>query len=276
MSRSEVLRASPRMFDSDLLDKLSRVHPAVPPILFGPVIAFLAGVRRCQGQRLGDSAVDSRRLPVLDADRVLAAPDRVPLRARAGHRCTVALDHSRRPPRPPQRSDAAGDAAIGERAAVGAVRVGLLRRVRQPRVHALRAPGSWVAICSTTCCTTTCTTTGRRPASASGCASCTCAITSRTTSAATASALRSGITSSVPRRRTAPTRTAERAGFEPAMEREPHTRLAGECLQPLGHLSVACRQCRGASWPGGDPGTTATIVLTQAPEGWQSGRMRWS
>ncbi len=31
---------------------------------------------------------------------------------------------------------------------------------------------------------------------------------------------------------------AERAGFEPAMGREPHTRLAGECLQPLGHLSV--------------------------------------
>ena len=30
---------------------------------------------------------------------------------------------------------------------------------------------------------------------------------------------------------------AEREGFEPAMEREPHTRLAGECLQPLGHLS---------------------------------------
>ena len=29
----------------------------------------------------------------------------------------------------------------------------------------------------------------------------------------------------------------ERAGFEPAMEFNPHTRLAGECLQPLGHLS---------------------------------------
>jgi len=41
MSRSEVLRASPRMFESDLLDKLSRVHPAVPPILFGPVIVFM-------------------------------------------------------------------------------------------------------------------------------------------------------------------------------------------------------------------------------------------
>ena len=41
LSRSEILRASPRMFESDLLDKLSRVHPAVPPILFGPVIAFM-------------------------------------------------------------------------------------------------------------------------------------------------------------------------------------------------------------------------------------------
>src|ERR1700760_3830611 len=41
LSRSEVLRASPRMFDSDLLDKLSRVHPAVPPILFLPAIIAL-------------------------------------------------------------------------------------------------------------------------------------------------------------------------------------------------------------------------------------------
>jgi len=41
MSRAEVLRASPRMFDSDLLDKLSRVHPSVPPILFVPVITIL-------------------------------------------------------------------------------------------------------------------------------------------------------------------------------------------------------------------------------------------
>ncbi len=41
LSRSEVLRASPRMFDSDILDKLSRVHPAVPPIIFVPVIVAL-------------------------------------------------------------------------------------------------------------------------------------------------------------------------------------------------------------------------------------------
>jgi hypothetical protein len=40
---------------------------------------------------------------------------------------------------------------------------------------------------------------------------------------------------------------AERAGFEPAMEFNPHTRLAGECLQPLGHLSLGsdgqCKAC---------------------------------
>src|SRR5213082_2950366 len=41
LPRSEVLRASPRMFESDLLERLSRVHPAVPPILFGPTIVFL-------------------------------------------------------------------------------------------------------------------------------------------------------------------------------------------------------------------------------------------
>ncbi len=41
LSRSEVLKASPRMFDSALLDKVSRVHPSVPPILFVPVITFM-------------------------------------------------------------------------------------------------------------------------------------------------------------------------------------------------------------------------------------------
>ena len=41
LRRSEVLRASPRMFESDLLDRLSRVHPAVPVLLFVPTILFL-------------------------------------------------------------------------------------------------------------------------------------------------------------------------------------------------------------------------------------------
>jgi dihydroceramide fatty acyl 2-hydroxylase len=42
--RSELLKASPRMFDSDLLDKLSRVHPAVPVVIYVPEIAVLLGL----------------------------------------------------------------------------------------------------------------------------------------------------------------------------------------------------------------------------------------
>jgi len=41
-SRTDVLRASPPMFDSKLLDALSRVHPAIPVIIFGPAIVVLA------------------------------------------------------------------------------------------------------------------------------------------------------------------------------------------------------------------------------------------
>jgi len=32
------------MFESDWLDRLSRVHPVVPPVLFGPIIALLFGL----------------------------------------------------------------------------------------------------------------------------------------------------------------------------------------------------------------------------------------
>jgi sterol desaturase/sphingolipid hydroxylase (fatty acid hydroxylase superfamily) len=41
--RTDSLKASPRMFDSDLLDRLSRVHPIVPVVIFLPAIAILAG-----------------------------------------------------------------------------------------------------------------------------------------------------------------------------------------------------------------------------------------
>jgi sterol desaturase/sphingolipid hydroxylase (fatty acid hydroxylase superfamily) len=40
--RAEMLRASPPMFDSPLLDALSRVHPAVPVVIFAPAISVLA------------------------------------------------------------------------------------------------------------------------------------------------------------------------------------------------------------------------------------------
>ena len=41
MRRSDELKASPPMFDSPLLDRFTRVHPAVPVVLYGPVIALL-------------------------------------------------------------------------------------------------------------------------------------------------------------------------------------------------------------------------------------------
>src|SRR3712207_2315724 len=41
MRRSDVLQASPPLFDSPLLDRLTPVHPAVAVLLFAPVIAWL-------------------------------------------------------------------------------------------------------------------------------------------------------------------------------------------------------------------------------------------
>jgi len=41
VKRSDVLRASPPMFESKLLDALSRVHPAVPILIFVPAITLL-------------------------------------------------------------------------------------------------------------------------------------------------------------------------------------------------------------------------------------------
>src|SRR5271157_3261346 len=40
-STSDRLRASPPMFESRTLDALSRVHPAVPVLIFVPAIALL-------------------------------------------------------------------------------------------------------------------------------------------------------------------------------------------------------------------------------------------
>src|SRR5437588_9604178 len=39
--RTDVLRASPPMFESRLLDALSRVHPTVPVLIFAPAVVVL-------------------------------------------------------------------------------------------------------------------------------------------------------------------------------------------------------------------------------------------
>jgi dihydroceramide fatty acyl 2-hydroxylase len=44
MRRTELLRAAPRMFENELLDKLSRVHPVVPILLFVPAVAVFVAL----------------------------------------------------------------------------------------------------------------------------------------------------------------------------------------------------------------------------------------
>ncbi|RLU80137.1 fatty acid hydroxylase [Streptomyces griseocarneus] len=41
-TRADRLRASPPMFRSRFLDRFTRVHPAVPPLLYGPVVVYFA------------------------------------------------------------------------------------------------------------------------------------------------------------------------------------------------------------------------------------------
>jgi sterol desaturase/sphingolipid hydroxylase (fatty acid hydroxylase superfamily) len=64
MRRTDELKSSPPMFDSPLLDRFTRVHPAVPVGLYGPVIALLlalgvdrGGAWNAVGLALGGYAV---------------------------------------------------------------------------------------------------------------------------------------------------------------------------------------------------------------------------
>ena len=53
MSRAEVLRASPALFESRWLDRLTRVRPFVPALVFGPLIGLLAGLAVARAGLLG-------------------------------------------------------------------------------------------------------------------------------------------------------------------------------------------------------------------------------
>src|SRR5215218_11156477 len=64
MDPTEELRASPPMFNSALLDRFTRVHPAVPVLIYAPVIAVLlltgeqrVGLANSLGLLLGGYAV---------------------------------------------------------------------------------------------------------------------------------------------------------------------------------------------------------------------------
>ncbi len=64
MRRTELLKASPPMFKSPWLDRFTRVHPAIPVVLYGPTIIVLfalgadrAGLWNAVGLVLGGYAV---------------------------------------------------------------------------------------------------------------------------------------------------------------------------------------------------------------------------
>src|SRR3977135_3921789 len=89
------------MFDSDLLDMLSRVHPAVPVVIYVPAIALLVGFALVTGgvSRIGGAGLFAGGVGFLPPG-------------------AAARDHPRRAPRPPERPAAARDATVRERPAV--------------------------------------------------------------------------------------------------------------------------------------------------------------
>ncbi len=185
MSRSEVLRASPRMFDSDLLDKLSRVHPIVPPLLFVPAIVvllvegfFTASAGSAPPWLLGGYLFWTLTEYWLHRLVFHFEPQRG-IGARL-HWIIHGVHHDH--PNDPLRLVMPPSVSVPLSALFV---LGFYAVLGSPAFLPFGA-GFLRATSSTTCCTTTCTITRRRPGSAGRCASSTCATTSRTTSAATA------------------------------------------------------------------------------------------
>ena len=196
VSEAEELRASPPIFPSPTLDRLTRAHPATPALVFLPAVCFLGVLAVQRPKRVRGIAGRRRRIPVLDALRVLGTPHRLSLRTRKRLGRTAALDDPRRPPRSPERSTPPGAATClfdPARAPVpglvlccarSTTRMARGRRVL-PRLRHLRHAS-----------TSPFTTRIRRADSGIAFANCICATTSKTTSAASASAPPGGTSSS--------------------------------------------------------------------------------
>src|SRR5579875_2403787 len=185
LSRSEVLRASPRMFESEFFERLSRVHPAVPPAIFGPAIIVLLveGVVHGAGWLtpawlLGGYVFWTLTEYWLHRLVFHFEPERG-LGARL-HWIIHGVHHDH--PNDPMRLVMPPSVSVPCRPCLCS-----------PSTRCSAAPdfcpsqrAFWPDTCSTTCCTITCTITRRARGWAASCASCTCATTSRITSAATA------------------------------------------------------------------------------------------
>ena len=114
--RTAQLSASPPMFESRFLDFFSRVHPAIPAIIFVPIVVGGVWLGIDRGLAVGTTVLlFVARARHLDADRVLAPPPALPLGAEVPRRRPPPLHHPRRPPRPSERRDAAGHAPRRQR-----------------------------------------------------------------------------------------------------------------------------------------------------------------
>ena len=139
--RTEILKASPPMFESRLLDACSRVHPSVPVILFPPAITFLIahGIGRVGTWDAVARALGGYVLWTLTEYWI--------------HRVVFHFEPEDgigaaavRPRRPDDQRDAARHAAVGQRAAGAGVPRRVLARARQRPAGARRsAAGRFLA-----------------------------------------------------------------------------------------------------------------------------------
>ena len=103
MPRQEYLRASPPMFESPLVDRLTRVPVWVVPLIYVPAIAARRSCSRCSGLAWWQV------LLMMGAGYVVWTLTEYWLHRivfhfepEHGHRAAAALDHPRRPSRPPR------------------------------------------------------------------------------------------------------------------------------------------------------------------------------
>ena len=184
-----------------MLDRFTRVHPAVPALLYLPVVAVLVGYaterhERGHAARAGPSSATALwTLTEYWLHRIVFHFEPEDGLGAKLHWLIHGVHHEH--PNDPNRLVMPPSASI-PLAAIFLVR---LPRASSARRRGWRCrPASWSATSSTTRCTGTCTTASRAAGWGGACASCTCATTSRTTPAASGSARPTGIASSAPRR----------------------------------------------------------------------------
>ena len=140
-----------RMFDSDFMEFFSRVHPAIPLILYLPVVGFMLYVALWRQGFPVFVVVGffAARYAPLDPARISDPPIHFPLRTENARGKTAPLHHSRRASRLSKRREKACYAAEYQCAA----RISFLRHVpanlRALCVQCVRRIGVWLSSVTT-------------------------------------------------------------------------------------------------------------------------------